>query len=174
MRFDQLEHILRAASEITGADQIVVIGSQAILAQFPSAPGELLASVEADVFTFRDPKDADAIEGSIGELSPFHQTFGIYAQGVGEETAVLPRGWRERLVRLRTENTGGATGLCLEVHDLAVSKLVAGREKDREYVGALIRHKLASVETIGERLEQTPLDDARRELCVARLARLTS
>lgn len=32
------------------------------------------------------------IDGSIGELSPFHETFGYYAQGVDETTAVLPEG----------------------------------------------------------------------------------
>jgi len=45
-------------------------------------PNFLLRSCEADVFTFRNPKDADLIDGSIGEGSPFHETFGYYAQGV--------------------------------------------------------------------------------------------
>jgi hypothetical protein len=58
----------------------------------------------------------------------------IYAQGVGPETAVLPDGWRDRLVAVRNANTRGATGLCLEVHDLAVAKAVAGREKDGEFL----------------------------------------
>ena len=41
---------------------------------------------------------------------------------------MLPSGWRDRLVPLRNPNTRGATGWCLEVHDLAIAK-VAGREK---------------------------------------------
>ena len=92
MQRPQLEHILRAAFGITGADRFVVIGSQSVLGQFPDPPAELLVSVEADLFTFRGPQDADLIDGSIGEASPFHQTFGYYAHGVGEETAVLPGG----------------------------------------------------------------------------------
>jgi hypothetical protein len=83
----------------------VVIGSQAVLGQFPNAPAELLVSIEADVFTFRDPADADLIDGSIGEGSPFHQTFGYYAHGVAEDTATLPAGWKDRLIRVRNENT---------------------------------------------------------------------
>ena len=67
MRRPQLEHIVRAAAAITGAPEIVVIGSQAVLGQFPGAPDELLVSIEADVITLRDPGDADLIEGSIGE-----------------------------------------------------------------------------------------------------------
>ncbi len=35
---------------------------------------------------------ADLIDGSIGELSPFHETFGYYAHGLGPETAALPAG----------------------------------------------------------------------------------
>jgi hypothetical protein len=61
---------------------------------------------------------------------------------MGAETAVLPDGWRERLIPLRNQNTGGGTGLCLEVHDLAVSKLVAGREKDLAFISGLVRHRL--------------------------------
>lgn len=108
MQRAQLEHIIRAAVGITGASEIVVIGSQAVLGQFPNAPADLLVSIEADVFTFRNPADADLIDGSIGEGSPFHQTFGYYAHGVAEETAILPAGWKDRLITVRNANTGNA------------------------------------------------------------------
>ena len=172
MQRPQLEHIIRAATGITGADRFVIIGSQAILGQFPHPPVELLVSIEADVFSLRSPADADLIDGSIGEGSPFHQTFGYYAHGVAEETAVLPAGWKDRLIAVHNQNTGGGTGLCLEVHDLAVSKLVAGREKDLSFVGGLLHHRLAQPETIQQRLLATSLADERRELCIARLKRL--
>jgi hypothetical protein len=168
----QLEHIIRAAAGITGAPEFVIIGSQAVLGQFPDAPAELLVSIEADVFTLRNPADADLIDGSIGEGSPFHQTFGYYAHGVALDTAVLPAGWQERLVPVRNPNTGGGTGLCLEIHDLAVSKLIAGREKDLDFVRGLFRHKLARSEVVRERLAVTPGDDTHRQLCFERLKRL--
>lgn len=169
MKRQQLEHILRAAAGITGADQFVVIGSQAILGGFSNLPDELLVSVEADLFSLRDPKDADLIDGSIGEASPFHQTFGYYAHGVGENTATLPNGWKNRLVALKNAGTAGATGLCLEVHDLAVSKLVAGREKDIEFIAGLLRYGLADEQIIRERLTQTQIDDRLVKACEARL-----
>ena len=172
MQRPQLEHIIRAAAGITGAPEFVIIGSQAVLGQFPDAPAELLVSIEADVFTLRDPSDADLIEGSIGEGSPFHRTFGYYAHGVAVDTAFLPADWRERLVPVRNNNTGGGTGLCLEIHDLAVSKLVAGREKDLEFVAGLFRHNLARVEAVRERLAATPVNGTRRQLCLERLKRL--
>lgn len=172
MQRHQLEHIIRAAAGITGATEFVVIGSQAVLGQFPQAPSELLTSIEADVFSLRSAEESELIDGSIGEGSPFHKTFGYYAHGVALETAVLPEGWRERLIPIQNENTGGGTGLCLEIHDLAVSKLVAGREKDVEFVGSLLRYRLAEAKVIQTRLDRTALSDEARELCQARLKRL--
>lgn len=127
MKRSELEHILRAAGAITDDREIVVIGSQSILGQFPDAPIALLASMEADVFPRTDPQRSELIDGGIREGSPFHQLFGYDAQGVDDRTATLPKGWQERLVRLHNENTGGVTGLCLEVHDLAISKLCRGQ-----------------------------------------------
>lgn len=174
MQRSQLEHIIRATAGITGATEIVVIGSQSVLGQFPDAPAGLLVSIEADVFTFRDPADADLIDGSIGEGSPFHQTFGYYAHGVAEETAILPAGWKDRLITVRNANTGSGCGLCLEVHDLAVAKLAAGREKDASFVAELLRHKLADPARIESRLRQSPLSGERLELALARLKRLAA
>lgn len=171
MTRQQLEHVIRAAAAIAGDDQIVVVGSQAILGQFPNAPAALLVSEEADVYPLTRPERADTIDGSIGELSPFHATFGYYAQGVGPETAILPVGWRERLVEVPVE---GARGLCLEVHDLVVSKLVAGREKDQEFVAVALREGLARLETVLHRLAETDLDDELRAVVVARALRLGS
>ncbi len=40
MHRQQLEHIIRAATGITGATEFVIVGSQAVLGQFPEAPDE--------------------------------------------------------------------------------------------------------------------------------------
>jgi hypothetical protein len=171
MQRHQLEHVIRASAGITGAKEFIIIGSQAILGQFPQAPAELLFSMDADLFSPRSQVDADLIDGSIGEGSPFHHTFGYHAHGVAEETAILPAGWKDRLIRIHNENTGGGTGLCLEVHDLAVSKLVAGREKDVEFITALLHHQLAKPERVRDRLDTTPISPDRKERCLARLQR---
>jgi hypothetical protein len=165
----QLEHILRAASTIAEDDEIIVIGSQAILGQFPNAPDELLVSNEADVYPRNHEDRADLIDGSIGELSPFHDTYGYYAQGVGRTTAVLPDDWESRLVRIQNANTRGAVGLCLEVHDLIVSKLVAGRDKDIAFARVAIARGLGSVDTLRARIAVTPLSDPMRAAVEGRL-----
>jgi hypothetical protein len=155
----QLEHVIRAAATIAGDDEIVVIGSQAILGRYPDAPGELLVSKDVDVYPRHHPERADLVEGSIGELSPFHETYGYYAQAVGQATAVLPEGWQARLVPVPTPV---GTGLCLEPHDLLISKYVAGREKDRDYVRAAVRYRLADRLTLLERLARTAISEDER------------
>lgn len=171
MKRSELEHIIRAAGSIADDSEIVVIGSQAILGQFPNAPTALLASAEADVFPRNRPELSDLIDGSIGEGSAFHELYGYYAQGVGEGTAVLPAGWRDRLVPVRNSNTLGVTGLCLEVHDLAISKYVAGREKDLAFTRELATHRMTDKATLLIRLCETKVPQALRTVVAARIER---
>jgi hypothetical protein len=171
MKRSELEHLIRAAGSIANEREIVVIGSQSILGQFPDAPAPLLMSAEADMYPLHHPELADLIDGSIGEGSPFHELYGYYAQGVGEQTAVLPRGWRERLVRIVNPNTNGVTGLCLEVHDLAISKYVASREKDIEFTRELAKHGMTDSKTLLDRLKETELSPELRKIVTARIKR---
>lgn len=144
MKRADLEHIIRAAGSIADARELIIIGSQAILASFPDAPRELTVSQEADLYPADAPEKADLVDGSIGEKSLFHETFGYYAHGVGPETAILPTNWRSRLVRVQNDNTNNIAGLCLSPVDLVVSKLAAGRDKDLDFVRVLLRSNLVS------------------------------
>jgi hypothetical protein len=166
----QLEHVIRASAAIAGVRDIVVIGSQAVLGEFPSAPPELLVSREADVYPLEHPERGDLIDGSIGEGSPFERTFGYYAHGVDDTTAVLPEGWRERLIAVANDNTDKATGWCLEVHDLAIAKYVAGRPKDLDFTRVLAINAMTSREVLRERLGVTRLADEVRQLTLARIS----
>ena len=161
MKRSELEHVIRAAGVIADDDTIIVIGSQAILGQFPDAPAELCVSTEADVYPLNYPERWDLIDGSIGELSPFHDTYGYYAQGVEEVTAVLPAGWKTRLIEVRGPGTRGVRGLCLEIHDLVISKYVANRPKDKRFIEAAIRHNLVDRAELERRLEKTSIDGSR-------------
>jgi hypothetical protein len=171
MKRSELEHIIRAAGSIANDSEIVVIGSQSILGQFPNAPASLLVSAEADVFPMHHPQLSDLIDGSIGEGSPFHEMYGYYAQGVDDKTATLPGGWRERLIRINNPNTVGVTGLCLEVHDLAISKYVAGRDKDRGFTKELAHHGMTQRATLLARQRDTDLPAELRKIVQARIDR---
>jgi hypothetical protein len=150
VRREQLEHVLRSACQIAGDPDVLVIGSQSVLGAF-----EATASMEVDVAFFDDPDDrkADQVDGAIGELSPFHEMNGYYAQGVSVSTATLPHGWRDRLILVESRSTQPGRGYTLEPHDCVVSKLVAGREKDYAFALALIRGRLVDPATVAERIE---------------------
>lgn len=63
MRRGDLEHVIRAAADAAQDDEVVVIGSQAILGQFPDAPDPLLLSPEADVYPRNHPERATQATG---------------------------------------------------------------------------------------------------------------
>ncbi len=98
MRRDQLEHAIRAACDVADDTEVFVFGSQAILAEYPDAPEQLRASIEVDVQPKNRPEAVNQIDGSLGELSQFHQTHGFYVHGVSIEAATLPSGWKDRTV----------------------------------------------------------------------------
>lgn len=166
MRRDELEHILRAAAAVSGESDIVVIGSQAILGQFPNAPAAMLFSQEADVFPRARPEKAVEIDGAMGDGSQFHETFGYYAHGVGPETPKAPAGWERRLVAVSvpaaTRHDAPATGWCMEVHDLVLAKLAAGRERDVEFAGQAVRHAIVDPKELLRRVADMPLDASHR------------
>lgn len=166
----QLEHIVRAAAAYADVRDVIVIGSQSILGAYPDPPPELTRSMEADVFPKDVPERWELIDGSIGENSVFHETFGYYTHGVDETTATLPAGWRDRLVKVETAGTARAVGWCLEPNDLAVSKLLAGRGKDLAFVKAALRAGLVSPQVVRDRLSAVPgLSPELRRLSESRL-----
>lgn len=169
-----LEHIIRAASAITNQYEIIVVGSQSILGSVDSPPAECLTSIEADLIVPGDEKLSDLIDGAIGEGSPFETSFGYYAQGVDSATCVLPEGWRNRLVRLQSQNTDGKVGYCLEVTDLFLAKCAANREKDRVFNLALLQHNIVDSELARTRVKSMPLDDAGKQRVVELISRLCS
>ena len=140
MKREQFEHAIRAAAAVLDSDELLVIGSQAIHATTAIDIPEAERSIEVDVAALEDNdgSKADLINASIGELSMFQASFGYYAQGVTPNTAVLPEGWRERLIPYRSENIGNVTAFCLDIHDLWLSKSVANREKDKEFCSAVL------------------------------------
>lgn len=155
MKRPEFEHAIRAAAAILGIDQLLIIGSQAIHASLEKPFTEAMRSIEVDIAVLKGDYEssADLIDGSIGELSMFQETFGYYAQGVVPSTAVLPSGWRKRLIPYKTAATEGVTALCLEPHDLWISKVIAGREKDGEFCDAMIRRGMVDKGILFKRLK---------------------
>jgi hypothetical protein len=171
MKRRDLEHIIRAAAEITNEYEFIIVGSQSILGPVPYPPEELTMSAEADIYPKGAEEKADLIDGAIGEGSRFHDMNGYYAQGVGSDTACLPAGWEERLEKIQNEATKGRIGYCLDAIDLFMSKAVANREKDREFNMALLRHGYVKPKQAIDMVAQMPLDDDRKRELRARIRR---
>jgi len=146
MNWQQFEHIIRAAAQITGLSEFVVIGSQAILAIHNDAPRSLRTSAELDLYPKEFPERSIEIDGAIGELSYFHETHGIYAHGVAPDTATLPLAWESRIIKKTIVVDQKEISIYSpELHDLAFSKLAASRAKDLKYVSELLRCKLIGI-----------------------------
>lgn len=161
MNRKQFEHTIRAAGAILGVDEVLVIGSQAVHGSVDVTIPEAERSIEVDISALRDDdgSKADLIDGSIGELSAFQETFGYYAQGVTPDTATLPTGWRKRLVAYESPGTNGVRALCLELHDLWLSKAAANRPKDGEFCRALLERKLVAPGTLRKRMRTMKLPE---------------
>ena len=102
----------------------------------------------------------------LGELSPFHETHGFYVQGVSIEVAQLPEGWEGRTHQVKNENTRGNTGYCLEIHDLASSKLAAFRDKDRDFVRVLMIEQMIDADIFLHRVNRLPVSGEIKERSV--------
>ncbi|MHB8533538.1 MAG: DUF6036 family nucleotidyltransferase [Solirubrobacteraceae bacterium] len=178
MRSHEFDHLLAAAAQITGLDEFVVIGSQAILGSRDDPPQELLESMEADLYPLADPAASDNIDGALGDGSQFHVAFGYYAHGVGPETAKAPPGWQGRLVERRVPPRPGsahrAVAWCLEAHDLVLSKCAAGRERDWEYARHAIAARMVQHEVLMQRALHLPIPKETRDHVIAMLSRMAS
>jgi hypothetical protein len=158
MKREDLEHIIRASGDVLGESEVIIVGSQAILgAPYEGLPKDVTLSVEVDVMATHDPDGSKALRlnGAIGEMTRFDDTYGYYAEGVEDGLCRFPEGWRERFMPVESPATNGVTGLCVEPHDLCASKLLAGRDKDLKYVGSLLRSGHVKVEVLIERLQTT-------------------
>ena len=171
MKAADLEHVIRAAAAITN-DEIVVIGSQAVLGAQKEPPAEMLESMDADIYPLATPARAIEIDGVLGDGSDFHEQFGYYGHGVGPETPIPPDGWETRLTKkVYPANElwkTPAVAWFLSVDDLVLAKLAAGRPKDLTFAEEAIRSGLVDVDNLKRGLELMP--ESHREVTQERLA----
>ena len=173
MTLEQLKDILRAASELTKQSEFYVIGSSAILNVIEAPKHTYLArSNEADLLALSgDPDVADQISFIIGELSPFHDNHDVYAEGATFDTPVFaPEGWRGRAVAVHYDDIS-VTAHFMELHDLVLSKIGAGRPKDMEFCAALIETGYVSHNVLIERLSMVNCTDDQRRVMESRVER---
>ena len=164
MTRDQLEHAIRAACDVAEDSEVWVFGSQAILGEFPNAPETLRASIEVDMQPKNRPDKADLVDGVLGEMSQFHKTHDFYVHGLLIDGSAFPQGWQHRAKPVVDEiSTRGKIGWCVEIHDLAASKLAAYREKDRDFVRTLLAEGMIDAKILIKRINSLKIDEELRE-----------
>jgi hypothetical protein len=138
MRRAEFEHVIAAAAAVAGEQEIVVVGSQAILGSFVDPPQTMLLSMEADIYPLRAPEKAEEIQGSLGDGSCFH--------GSLIRVEIPPR----------VAQASGAIALCLEPHDLVLAKCVAGRQRDWEFAADALAGELVQLDELLDRTDDLP------------------
>jgi hypothetical protein len=175
MKRADFEHVIAAAAQVTGLDEFIVIGSQAILGSVDvDPPEEMLESMEVDMYPKDDPDRANEIDGALGDGSWFEASHGYFAHGVGVLTAKAPAGWEDRLVRveipLRVASTQRAVAYCLERHDLVLSKCARGDQRDWDYARAATSSGLVDAAELRRRVPDLPLPPDQQDF-IARMLR---
>ena len=165
MNRDELGRAIRAACANLDEPRVIVFGSQSILGSYDDSelPPAAIASREVDILPLSGITDPPSVEeklllidAHLGEDSPFHDYHGFYVEGIHKDVVVLPVNWENRLVHFTVEDGAsqlyGRTGLCLDPIDLCVSKTLAGRPKDREFVAALVNENIVDADALLRRL----------------------
>lgn len=73
------------------------------------------------------------------------------------------------MLRARPVKAGAYTGLCMEIHDLALSKFGAGRPKDLEFNSALAKTGLLSRTELLRRLDHVEAHAELRQRMIDRI-----
>ena len=165
MRKSQLEEVIRAASALAQRKEFVLFGSQTIHAITDTPPVEVLISRECDVWLNEEPALQELLKRELGADSPYRNANGFYLDPLPPDLPEVPPGWEERLASWKV---GDINVRCLEIHDLIVTKLAAGRLKDYEFIAAVLMGKLARVDEVVRRI-QTFLDPHKQAVLLARL-----
>lgn len=158
----ELEDLIKRAGALAREWDFFLIGSQSLRATCPAIPRDFPQTIEADLYPRRHPQAWSLLRAELGNKSKFFKRNGYYLDCTDPGLATLPDGWTERLIPFRTPRTGGVTAWCLEPHDLFASKLVAWREKDQQFLRAMLRHKFAKPASVLQRIEDLPVAPSRR------------
>jgi len=158
--------LLVEAHRLTEANEILVVGSQSVLATWDETqlPEAATRSAEADMLIRVQngirltAEQADVVTEFLnqsGILSEFDEEHGVHIDPISPNTAELPEGWEDRLVEIKAYAEDGheVVGVCLDPYDACASKAIAFRDHDREFIAAMISADLIEPTVLQQRLE---------------------
>ncbi len=158
MNVAQLRHLIEMAASLAPDRQLVLFGSMCVLVGNPDiAETTTLYANTYDADFIPDPWNEDlaySMSRTMGKGSDFNERFGYYADFVRPDAYDnFPPGFKERLVPVE----GFENVSALEPHDMAVAKLLAGRDKDVRLLAALLHLGKLDEPTLRKRLWDTPM-----------------
>jgi hypothetical protein len=165
MKRTELDDLLRELARVLGKRDVAMIDSQCVHAATDAPPAEVLMSRECDILVEDSDPARELIATELGKTSPYHEEYGTFVDTVSPGFPFLPVGWEQRANVLVS---GDIHSRCLELHDLVLSKLAAGRLKDNELIAALIHYKLVNVDIARARIAAVA-DLHMRAILLARL-----
>jgi hypothetical protein len=160
-----LDELLQALLPTTGERALVMVGSQSVHASTSDVPIEVVMSRECDLLLDESDPLTSEIDEQFGVDSPRAAESSVYVDTVSSTFPFLADGWEQRLVPF---GPAAPHLRCLEIHDLVLSKLAAGRLKDYELIAVLLDRKLADLATVRDRITAVP-DLHMRAVLAARL-----
>ena len=160
MRLRSLNRLLNSVQSLVEPDRIVICGSASLLPEHPSrgeASQPLDNSYDADLLLSPiDEEHAAILAEAVGQQSLFAKRHGYYADILRPVIAeTLPAGWESRLRPV----PGCAHVFTLDRYDLALVKLMVGREKDLALLRALLNLGLIEPARLRQHYQQTPLGE---------------
>ena len=161
-------HAVRAAGNVAEENRVIVFGSNAII-PWLNQKMNFETSEDIDITFFDDTSEEKTtdVDGSLGESSLFHKTFGFWIHGVPIDENRFPKGWKERLVKIDDEEClEGKVAYVLSPSDLAAVKLAAGRDKDFPFIENLLYYNIVDDDTVRDCINLLP---QRKEIALANL-----
>lgn len=152
MRKSDLFELIRQIKVLAPEEIPVIVGSQVVHLITNFLPEIIQQSIECDFLFFGGKSETRAeINKKLGVFSKFQIKHGFYADALGLATVILPTGRQDRLQPFKDES-GNLIAIFGEIHDIAVSKLIAGREKDFVFLKELLLRELIKIDIFIERI----------------------
>ncbi len=160
MQLQSLSHLLSVIQAVARPQKIYLFGSACLLPEHPELgePGQPLALTQDGDFLIEPVDDsmAGVLQEALGKEAIFMEHFGYYADILRPAIAeTLPAGWHSRLHPV----AGYDNVFALDPYDLAVVKLMVGREKDLDLLRAMLRLNIVDPLRLRQHYQQTPLGE---------------
>jgi hypothetical protein len=160
MRLQSLKHLIDVVRAVAQPRVVQILGSASLLPLHPEldvAGSALELTTDADFLL--DPSSeamAESLQFAAGRDSAFMSQNGYYLDILRPTIAeTLPAGWESRLHPV----AGYDNVFALDVYDLALVKLMVGRQKDLELLRALFKLRIVRPERLRDHYQEIPLGE---------------